>query len=175
MINLKNKFLTIFVTGFLVGPMSANASLIGADVNQSWYYPDTSSFYCDSGNATVGAGIEFTDCGGYQPNSTDVTASQLIVTSSSLFSSGSGFNGFLLSIISGPAIVSASYAGGTMDVTSLLVDTSGLWVNFEGNSSGGVAYIDYFTASSNVVPAPATLALFGLGLAGLGWSRRKKA
>ncbi|MEZ5573286.1 MAG: PEP-CTERM sorting domain-containing protein [Halioglobus sp.] len=35
---------------------------------------------------------------------------------------------------------------------------------------GGVEY-----TTSAGVPTPATLALFGLGLAGLGWSRRKKA
>jgi hypothetical protein len=52
------------------------------------------------------------------------------------------------------------------------------WINvdvsdtdFIGLSSSWIANI----SATHGVPTPATLALFGLGLAGLGWSRRKKA
>jgi hypothetical protein len=41
--------------------------------------------------------------------------------------------------------------------------------------SFGLDDINVTLSGGNPVPAPATLALFGLGLAGLGWSRRKKA
>jgi len=47
----------------------------------------------------------------------------------------------------------------------------GLW----GNNGGGTTFDDLSIAVRANVPAPATLALFGLGLAGLGCSRRKKA
>ena len=51
--------------------------------------------------------------------------------------------------------------------------TSSNWgTGFLGSSD---AWFKASLSSSSVVPAPATLALFGLGLAGLGWSRRKKA
>lgn len=50
-------------------------------------------------------------------------------------------------------------AGGT---TSFNGPSTGINFTLEGEVAGAV-------------PAPATLALFGLGLAGLGWSRRKKA
>lgn len=65
--------------------------------------------------------------------------------------------------------------------------------SFKGNStdsySGGATFLDgteflrgeydinfrTYVDVTESVPAPATLALFGLGLAGLGWSRRKRA
>lgn len=44
-----------------------------------------------------------------------------------------------------------------------------------GNPPGVGVNMTWTDGVAASVPAPATLALFGLGLAGLGWSRRKKA
>jgi hypothetical protein len=61
-----------------------------------------------------------------------------------------------------------------IDVPYISEDNHG-WVHptDDGNISS-YYFIDSLTLTASAVPTPATLALFSIGLAGLGWSRRKK-
>ena len=79
------------------------------------------------------------------------------ITSTSFFTAGG--QDFL--VLTGTGIISA--AG--------FDDTAGSW-SFSGNRSGSTFS---FSASSGAIPEPATLALIGAGLLGLGVARRRKA
>ncbi len=172
----QNKFLALKMLGFLAAillaiPTAANATLIGADVDVTFYYPDQASFYCSNGSATVGSGVEYaSSCSGFGPVAIDISDSIMSVDTGGIGWDYSLFNGFLLTILSGPSILSASYTGGTMAVTGLQLDSGNLWLDFSGQT-GGIAY---FSLETRAVPEPSTIALIGLGLVGLGFINRRR-
>ena len=169
--NLRSRILKSLMVVMLVGfaPMAAQAGLIGADVNVTWYFPDDMTLFCDNGNQTVSAALEYpAGCGGFGPVSIDVQDSALVVSEPNIGFANTAFNGFLISVLTGPAITSATLdPTSTHGVASLNVTPQGLWVNFSG-TSGQTAIINLTTADA---PEPSTLALLGLGLA---FARRKR-
>jgi hypothetical protein len=80
----------------------------------------------------------------------------------------------LLSGVTG--ICCSSFASSvTLDALLTLNTCNGLPCSTSATISGQTTELQYSIQSGDAsVPAPGVLALFGIGLAGLGWSRRKK-
>jgi len=158
---------------------SAQAGLDGATVNLSAYYPNSSSLFANGGNvvapATYGTGF----ASSFSPGaSAQVTDTQLIITQnlSATTYNPAAFDGWVLSIVSGATIVSASVdASSQVDPVSIsIVGGDQLFLNYEGVTfpNGDSSIIDITTRAS-VPDGGLTLAMLGMAMTGLSFIRRK--
>ncbi|MCP5077456.1 MAG: PEP-CTERM sorting domain-containing protein [Psychromonas sp.] len=154
---------------------AANATLIGDEVSIGHYHPDTDTGY-NIENHTVGNGVE------YSPSksaySVDVGENWITVTflQDITFTSPGNFTGPMVKDLNdstGGKIISI------IDIASIEFERSfgDNWIGFNFADSGYVKAGSYATIEIELasVPEPATLILLGLGLAGLGFTRRKQA
>jgi hypothetical protein len=158
---------------------SLQAGLSGSTVEVSAYYPDSSTVFQAGGNVVVSGAIEYPTGSFpfYNPGwQVDVNDTQLLIEWNGGGEGSYGvasFNGWVLDVISGPTIVSATVNGasGFNPIGIQIVGGNQLFVNFSGVTYplGTTSIIDITTVPE---PSLGAMLICGSGLLLTTWRRR---
>lgn len=186
---MKVRYLVLVVWAVLIAPCEyVDAALMGTSVRIQYLFPGPNTVYRDSSPIIVGEGIELLDFSPFmEPHSSvDVSDTQIKWYNFDWTGQTGGplvsavFNGIGLEFTNAPTIT-----GVTIDALSNMVGLDVSRVTFDEDTvrinAQGLRYVDGVTqvvlnvTTSNPVPEPATLSIWGtLGGLGLIAARRRR-
>ena len=179
--------ITIAALLFITSISVANAGFIGNSLDADYRYTNGPTDYLEHwGHKSVKDGKEWPD-NPFSIFSIDADDSSITISGSSWNTSGpssftGSFNGWIFTDVSESI---DDITGVTIDSTTSLTGFDSSNISFTQNSISlnfaGITYSDLFVkvnvdfgSTRSAVPEPSIIALFGLGLAGLGLAHRRR-
>ena len=174
----RTKSIYLALVAVLLSPMAANADFIGETLTIEWHFSTLGSIIATE-TGVVGGGIEFVERLGGSNVDVGSTTIDFFGADATSYATGA-FNGFVFTdalnaMADFVGISISSQTGYTgFDLLDINVTADRIEVNFAGVGSIDLANQVQLTVQFASVPEPGTLALFGIGLLGMGLARRRK-